>query len=383
MTESISIRQMDLAEQGQVRALFKRCLGPIDLIAFSIVFTDIVKSIKKQQGCCLIALQGNVVVGTMSLRTFTYGQQGVGLVDAVATDTTVRGKGIAKLMLAKAIGWFEVRGYPDVYATVDRYNSPSWNMFLHAGFTPYGLSRQVRDFGGRFLKLWADEGFLFGFGTFFLKRRGGSPVPSPDAKAEPRDPPGALHVLAACAGYALLWAIILFRGGVTALDTYLAAMIVASLSVVLPELGHKAVARALGLRTCFKAWPSGFWFMLALGLVGGLYPAYGSTYIVQLDWSYTKMRKETGRVFVAGPVVNVLVAISCQALSIALGSGTWHVVLAMGFTMNTWLAMFNILPVKSAGGMPFDGYKIYAWNKVAWTGLATCIVVLFVLGFLT
>ncbi len=374
MTETIVIREMALSEQGSVRALFKRSLGLVDLVAFSIVFSDIVKSIQKQHGCCLIALHGDVVVGTMSLRTFVYGERKVGIVDAVATDKLARGKGIAKAMLAKALDWFEKRGYPDVYATVDRYNSPSWNMFIHAGFLPYEFQNQLKDFGRRFIKLWVDEGYLFGFGTFFLKKTASG---SADQRV-PKESPGALHLLAACMGYSLLWIVILSRGGLVSLDAYLAVVAVATASLILPELGHKAVARALGLRTCFKAWSSGFWFMLALGLVGGLYPSYGSTYIEQTDWSYAENRRLTGVVFIAGPIVNALAAIACRMLAITLATGTWHAVLDMGFTMNMWLAVFNMLPLKSAGGMPFDGHKIFNWNKAAWGLLAACIAVLFI-----
>ncbi|MBN2152863.1 MAG: GNAT family N-acetyltransferase [Candidatus Lokiarchaeota archaeon] len=376
MMEGIVIREMGLSEQGSVRALFKRCLGPIDLAAFSIAFCDVIKSIKKRQGCCLVAVQGGAVVGTMSLRTFTYGGRRAGLVDAVASDRAVRGRGVAKAMLATAIGWFEARGYPDVYATVDRYNSPSWNMFVHAGFKPYEFPDQVRDFGGRFLKLWADEGHLFGFGTFFLKRSATRAGPAPRAS------PGALHLLAACTAYSLLWIVVLFRGGGASLDACLAAVVVASSSVVLPEAGHAAMARALGLRTCFKAWSSGFWFMLALGIVGGIYPAYGSTYVAQLDWSYTRNRRETGLVYVVGPIVNAITAVASRLLASLVGTGAWRVVLDMAFTMNLWLAIFNILPIKSAGGMPFDGYKIFTWSKAAWGVLAGSVVGLFIAGYL-
>jgi len=377
MLENLVVREMAPSEQGSVKSLFKRCLGPVDFIAFSIVFADIVKSIEKQQGCCLIAVQGEAVVGTMSLRTFVYGQRKVGLIDAVASDKVARGKGVAKAILARAIDWFGQRGYQEVYATVDRYNSPSWNMFVHAGFSPYGFPDQVKDFGGRFLKLWFDEGYIFGFGTFFLKKGSTATVP------RSRELHGAWHYLAACLGFALLWIITVSRNGSATPDACVAIVVVASLSVMLPELGHKAVARALGLQTCFKAWPSGFWFMLALGLAGGLYPAYGSSYIKQLDYSYTTNRREAGLVYVAGPVVNVLVAIACRMLTIPVATGAWHLALAMGFSMNTWLAIFNILPIKAAGGMPFDGYKVFNWSKVAWSVLAAGAVVVLIVGYMT
>ncbi|MEX2681175.1 MAG: GNAT family N-acetyltransferase [Candidatus Sigynarchaeota archaeon] len=375
MLPNIIIREMAISEQGLVRAFFKRCLGFLDLLVFSIVFTDIVKSIKKQQGCCLIALQNDVIVGTMSLRMLDYGRQKVGLIDAVASDKAIRGRGVASAMLTKAMEWFDARGYHDMYATVDRYNSPSWNMFIHAGFSPYEFPNHVKDFGRRFLKLWFDEGFVFGLGTFFLKKT------INDKGVKPKEAPGILHLFAACVGYSLLWWIIVLKAGIVSMDAFVAIIVVASASLAVAELGHVVVARARGLQTCFKAWSSGLWFMLALGLVGLVYPSYGSTYIKQEDWSYTRNRRDAGIIYIAGPIVNVIVAITCHVLSIIITAGTWQIVFVLGFNMNTWLAIFNVLPIKSAGGVPFDGYKIFSWNKAAWGLVTACVACVFIMPF--
>ncbi|MBS7635637.1 hypothetical protein KEJ34_09230 [Candidatus Bathyarchaeota archaeon] len=52
-----------------------------------------------------------------------------------------------------AISWLEERGCEVIYATADRYNSPSWNTFIHRDFHLYETPQQIRDYGLSFLSL--------------------------------------------------------------------------------------------------------------------------------------------------------------------------------------------------------------------------------------
>jgi hypothetical protein len=66
-----------------------------------------------------------------------------------------------------AILWLEEQECEAIYATADRYNSSSWNMFIHRDFHPYEIPEQLRDYGLDFLRLLLTEFHFIGFGTFF------------------------------------------------------------------------------------------------------------------------------------------------------------------------------------------------------------------------
>jgi len=74
------------------------------------------------------------------------------------------------------------------------------------------------------------------------------------------------------------------------------------------ELSQKFLARRLDLEATFKAWGSGILLSWLLALLGGFFPAYGSTYVKQLDWSYKPERDNTRVIFALGPLVSLTLA---------------------------------------------------------------------------
>jgi Zn-dependent protease len=87
---------------------------------------------------------------------------------------------------------------------------------------------------------------------------------------------------------------------------------------------------------------------------------------------------ETGRIAVAGPLANILIAV--------LAYGLYHFVFfevgvlgkIMGFIalVNALLAAFNLLPFG-----PLDGVKVIRWNGIAWSVLFAGSIVVLVLLF--
>ncbi len=361
------VREILPSEKEDVEEFFKRNLGPIDRVFFHLAFEDAIKSALKQVGTSLLAVYEGKIVGSVSLRIVVYAEKTIGLIDAIVTDKNLRGRGIGKSLLNEALSWFEKEGCAIICATVDRYNSPSWNMFIHKGFSPYGLREQLRDLGLSFIRLWFAEFYIIGGGTFFLKK-----TSEKDKRTELGE---GWHFLVGWLGLALILSIMGLRQG--APFDILVTLGVAGLSLFTHELAHKLAASRFGLKTTFKTWDSGILFSSFLAaIIGALYPAYGSTYIKQSDWRYDPKQKETGLIYTSGPTISLILATLFRASLPYFNNGLLLKVGKLGYVTNYVLVLFNLIPIQAAGGFAWDGRKIYSWNKTVWMLLTIALVLL-------
>ena len=133
---------------------------------------------------------------------------------------------------------------------------------------------------------------------------------------------------------------------------------IAALSVfagfLLHELSHKFVARRYGCWAEFRADYRMLGFALITSFFGVLFAAPGAVMIAgNVD------RERNGKISLAGPGANLVVAVTCLSVSILTGAtGSAHNVLWGLLTFSVFLGGFNMIPV-----MPFDGAKIWYWNK--------------------
>jgi len=352
-----SIREMLPDEKEAVEKFFARSLGIVDRIVFELSFEDAQKSAKKQNGGTLVAKNNSEIVGTVSMRIQRIKGELTGFVDALAADKEHRGKGIGTSLVEHAIVWLEKRDCKTIYATADRYNSPSWNTFIHKGFSVYEIPEQLRNYGLGFVRLWLGEFHFLGFGTFFLRRD--------TEPKKPRETSEAWHLLSALLGVSIVWWIQVLRsGGPLTLVPILFTVVV--ISIIAHEFSQKLAARWLGLETTFKAWGSGLFLGWLLGLVGGFFPAYGSTYVKQLDWWYALKKDKAGIIFALGPFVSLVLAFAFWTVPSLTTSSLLVASAKVGYTINLLLVIFNLVPIQAAGGFVWDGKKILAWNKTIW-----------------
>jgi Zn-dependent proteases len=125
-------------------------------------------------------------------------------------------------------------------------------------------------------------------------------------------------------------------------------------SFLVHELGHKFVARKYNAWSEFRAYPFGLAFALILSIVAGfLFAAPGAVYIRgNID------REMNGKISLAGPAVNFVIAAIAIMICLILTEGTlifW--VFFMLAQLNAFLGLFNMIPVQ-----PLDGSKIVAWD---------------------
>ena len=134
--------------------------------------------------------------------------------------------------------------------------------------------------------------------------------------------------------------------------------ITVGVAFIFHELAHKFVAQKYGLYAEFRANYTMLYLALIMSLLGFIFVAPGA---VTIRGHPGKSRY--GRVSMAGPLMNIILAGLFGAIFFTFGG----VIAYYGLLINSWLALFNMLPIPM-----FDGKKIYAWNKeVFWVMLIT------------
>ena len=142
------------------------------------------------------------------------------------------------------------------------------------------------------------------------------------------------------------------------LVVFIISLFTAGLGFLLHELAHKFVARRYGCLAEFRAFDQMLY--LAVGLaafIGFIFAAPGAVMI-----SGMVTRKENGIISLAGPLMNYVLAGLFFAAGIFIPA--FVSVFSLGFGINAWLGLFNLLPFGN-----FDGRKIFDWNKVIWGGM--------------
>ncbi len=144
---------------------------------------------------------------------------------------------------------------------------------------------------------------------------------------------------------------------VTSTGNFLSAFIIAVIAVgtgfLLHELAHKIVAQYYECWAEFRADYMMLGLAIALSFGGFIFAAPGAVMIS----GYTITREINGRISLAGPLTNYVLAILFLALFLLFPST--GLLFLYGFMINSWLGLFNLLPFGN-----FDGVKILHWNKI-------------------
>lgn len=142
-------------------------------------------------------------------------------------------------------------------------------------------------------------------------------------------------------------------------DFYL-KFVIASLSVgtgfLLHELGHKFVAQRYKCFAEFRSFDMMLVLAIAMSFFGFVFAAPGAVMI-----SGRINNSKSGRISAAGPIVNLALALAFLALTFAPMPKLFKDASYYGFVINSWLALFNMIPFG-----PFDGSKVLKWSKLAY-----------------
>lgn len=176
---------------------------------------------------------------------------------------------------------------------------------------------------------------------------------------------------------------IAFSGGFRAIfdpnrliSVFLLALVGVSTGFVLHELGHRFVARRFGCFAEYKMWFTGLILAIVCSLFGFVFAAPGAVMVhpgADLRGRPTLTKQRLGLISIAGPSMNICLAVVFILLNTLYPS----LVFSLGARINTWLALFNLLPF----GL-LDGAKIFSWDKKVWLAAVIITVGLFGIGFL-
>jgi len=155
----------------------------------------------------------------------------------------------------------------------------------------------------------------------------------------------------------------------------LMAVVGVSSGFVLHEMGHRLVARRFGCFAEYTMWPAGLILALACSLFGFVFAAPGAVMIyprADIRGRTTLTTKKTGLISLIGPAMNICLA----AVFILLNMVYPTLLFSLGARINTWLAIFNLIPFG-----PLDGGKIFRWNKTAWLAAIAVGIWLFIMDY--
>ena len=164
----------------------------------------------------------------------------------------------------------------------------------------------------------------------------------------------------------LCFAILYARRDTNALIQILPIVMVGvGLGFILHELGHKFVSMKYGYWAEFKIWQQGLMFALVTSYFGFVFVASGAVY----TYANYITDEINGKISIAGPIVNIILAIifliiASLIYTSAFSSETLRIVFTvcvLGYSINSYLAVFNLLPIGN-----LDGSKVFNWNIGIW-----------------
>ncbi len=173
------------------------------------------------------------------------------------------------------------------------------------------------------------------------------------------------HLLKAWIAVSLAFGIVL-NGGIGLDNKFLFSFVTAAITVgsgfLLHELAHKYFAQKYGCIAEFRAFDMMLILAVIMSFFGFIFAAPGAVFIGGKRIS----RQKNGIISVAGPALNIVLAILFLGMFYAAGASEMFRSIALyGFYINAWLGLFNMIPF-----FIFDGAKVWEWNKIAW-GIVT------------
>jgi Zn-dependent protease len=132
--------------------------------------------------------------------------------------------------------------------------------------------------------------------------------------------------------------------------------IIFAISFITHELAHKVTAQRHGLWAEFRVTMFGVLITL-LSIISPIKIISPGAVMV----GGAADRETIGKTSIAGPITNIALALLFLGLTQTVHSSDLLLVLYFGVLINSFIAVFNLIPF----GI-FDGFKVFSWNKAIW-----------------
>ncbi|HLP80184.1 MAG TPA: site-2 protease family protein [Acidobacteriota bacterium] len=170
-----------------------------------------------------------------------------------------------------------------------------------------------------------------------------------------------IDLLKSFVGITILFSLYYFRN-VTFWQALPTVALFVGIGFILHELAHKFMASYYGYNSYYVSNDMMLLASLVIGFFGVLFLAPGAV----ITENVRKM-KHLGIISLAGPATNFMLGIIC------LIGLAFHPIFVVGYSINAWLALFNMIPF-----LGLDGEKVLAWNKTAYIISVVVIGALFI-----
>jgi len=174
----------------------------------------------------------------------------------------------------------------------------------------------------------------------------------------------------------LAFGIVLGRLSIMFFKTFIIAGIAVGFGFLLHELSHKFFAQKYGYKAEFRSFDEMLFLAVIMSFFGFVFAAPGAVMI----FSRVLDKRKNGIISVAGPLMNIFLALVFLGLAVLINGNfnnaifmlslpmnvtlempIWYAIISVGFLVNSWLALFNMIPV-----WLFDGAKVFKWNKLVY-----------------
>ena len=157
-------------------------------------------------------------------------------------------------------------------------------------------------------------------------------------------------------------------------QVFIVSAVTVGTGFLLHELGHKFVAQRYGCFAEFRSFDQMLFLAVIISFFGFVFAAPGAVMIA----GRVDIRKN-GIISAAGPIVNLVLALFFLSLLFMFPAGLLKILAFYGFFINSWLALFNMVPVWN-----FDGAKVLKWDKKVYgTIVAISLLFLFMQNFIS
>lgn len=159
---------------------------------------------------------------------------------------------------------------------------------------------------------------------------------------------------------AISTAFAILLGGSLFSFNFITFFMISSLSVglgfIAHEMAHKVVAQKYGCQAEFRSWDKMLILAVIMSFFGFIIVAPGAVMI-----SGPVGRRRNGKISAAGGIANLVIATLFLSMLFIPVTGILLPIAKYGFMINTWLALFNMIPFAM-----FDGKKILNWSKTVY-----------------